>query len=147
MLALFGALGQAGGYLLARAAMLGGPDEADGVPEVSAAMVRMCAGATTIIIFKLLSDRLLAIRQIIKERVVLHTLFGTLLGPVAGVWLSLIAARRAEMSASALIVTTPLFLLPITWFAYRSRIGVAGLVGTVLTVVGAFVLLWKPSAG
>jgi drug/metabolite transporter (DMT)-like permease len=139
--ALLGALGQAGGYLLARAAMTPDQDLPQGVPEVSTALVRMAAGAAVIVGFGVVAGGRDSMRRVVEHRVVQHTLFGTVMGPVAGIWLSLVAARHAEVSASALIVTTPLMLLPISYVVHRERVGAAGLFGTVLTVAGAFVLL------
>jgi len=146
MAALLGALGQAGGLVMAQVAMTPGPDQPQTVPALSATLVRMVAGAGGILLVGLVSGRLGAWRAIVRQRVLGHSLIGTAVGPILGVWLSLVALQHLSAgAASALMVTTPLFLLPITWFAYRARIGWLGLTGTLLTVAGAVTLVLDKS--
>lgn len=136
------ASGQALGYVLARTAML--PDAAapEGVGGLSATVVRMCAGCAGILALGALVGRPLAFRAVVRTGAARHAVLGTLVGPVAGIWLSLVAARHTETgTGAALIVTTPLFLLPIARFAYGARVGLLGLCGTLLAVAGAVVLV------
>ena len=63
-------------------------------------------------------------------------------GNADGIWLSMMATRHAREVgvASALMATTPLFLMPIAALCYGARIGWRGLVGTLLAVGGAALL-------
>ena len=139
---LLGSLGQAVGLVMAHAAMLPATDIAEPVPALGATLVRLLAGCGGIMLVGLLAGHAAAWRKGVQQKVVGHTLAGTLTGPILGVWLSMVAVQQLGAGiASALFVTTPLFLLPITRVAYGAKVGWQGLLGTVLTVAGAVVLV------
>ena len=67
---------------------------------------------------------------------------GAVAGPIAGVWLSLVAIERAPVGvASTLMSLTPLFLLPIGRLVFREPITFRALAGTVLAIAGVAILL------
>ena len=139
---LVGSLGQAVGLVMAHTAMLPAEGLTESVLALGATLIRMLAGCGGIMLVGLLAGQAGAWRQVVQQKVVRHTLAGTVTGPILGVWLSMVAVQQLGAGiASALFVTTPLFLLPITRLAYGAKIGWQGLLGTVLTVVGAAMLL------
>lgn len=144
--ALAGALGQAGAVVLARPAMAVGADLPDGVAPLSATLVRMTAACVGIFAVGLLRGRALAFRGVLADgRASAAAAAGTVFGPIVGVWLSMTAVRFAHGTgaAAALMATTPIWMMPVAWLVYRARIGWLGAVGTVLTVGGAGLLLWR----
>ena len=74
----------------------------------------------------------------------LIVLLGTLVGPVLGIWLSMIALEGAKAGvAVALINTSPLILIPIAYFAYGERPTLRTILGTLVAIGGVFLLLLK----
>jgi len=141
--ALLGALGQAVGILLARAGMAGGQDLA-AVPPLAATLLRMGAGAVGLQALALLQRRPLAGMAVVRAQgAVRPALVGMLFGPVFGVWLSLLATQQAASTgiAAALMATVPVFMMPVAYFLYGARIGVIGVLGTLLVVAGAGLML------
>jgi drug/metabolite transporter (DMT)-like permease len=140
--ALLGAFGQALGVVLARQAMQPSDGEG-GVAPLDATLVRMVAGVAGAQLVAILQGRPAdGVRVLGDRRATLGALVGTLFGPVLGIWLSMMATRHAREVgvASALMATTPLFLMPIAALCYGARIGWRGLVGTLLAVGGAALL-------
>lgn len=139
--ALLGALGQAGGVVLARAAMEPGPGS-DGLDPLPSTVVRMAAGAVGLQCLGFLHRRPMAWTAVLRERRTLAAAsLGAVFGPIVGVWLSMVATRHARDLgvASSLMATTPIFVMPIAAFLYGARIGWLGIVGTLLAVGGAVV--------
>ena len=144
--ALLGALGQALGVILARRAMAIGPDLPAGGAPLDATLVRMASGVVAAQLVALLQGRpLVGLGVLGDRRALMGALCGTLFGPVLGIWLSMVAVHHAREVgvASALMATTPLFMMPVAWWFYRARIGALGLFGTLLAVAGAASLFWR----
>jgi drug/metabolite transporter (DMT)-like permease len=140
--ALLGALGQAGGYFVAGLGMVPASDLPEGVPPLQATVVRMVAGLCGMQLLLLLSGRPLPMQKVLTHRRAFGAASaGALMGPVVGVWLSMVARREASDNgvAAALMSTTPIFMMPLAAFAYRARIGWLGALGTGLAVAGAVV--------
>lgn len=140
--ALIGALGQASGFVMARAAMQPGPELPDGIDPLLATMVRMVAATLGMQAVVILQRRPLAMREIWRGKKALTTaMIGTLCGPVIGVWMSMVAGANARDAgvAAALMGTTPVFMLPVTVWLYRARVGPLGIAGTLLAVAGVAV--------
>ncbi|MCX6091581.1 MAG: DMT family transporter [Candidatus Bipolaricaulota bacterium] len=69
------------------------------------------------------------------------TAAGAMVGPVLGVTLSLVALANSRVGvASTLMALTPVFLLPLSAFAFHERITWRSVAGTVLAVGGVAVL-------
>lgn len=144
--ALLGAVGQALGAILARRAMAAGPDLPLGGAPLDATLVRMAAGVFGAQIVALVQRRPFDGLAVLRDRRALAgALCGTAFGPVLGIWLSMVAMHHAREVgvASALIATTPLFMMPVAWRFYRARIGALGLIGTLLAVGGVAVLFLR----
>ncbi|HEX6812716.1 MAG TPA: DMT family transporter [Planctomycetota bacterium] len=142
--ALLGAAGQAAGVVLARVAMATGPDLPEGVVPLQATVVRMVTALVGLMAVSFLLQRGLAFVAVCRHRNALGTaLLGAAFGPVAGVWLSMVATRYAANVgvAAALMATTPIFMMPVSALVYGARIGRVGVAGTVLAVAGAAVVL------
>ncbi|MEC7724852.1 MAG: DMT family transporter [Planctomycetota bacterium] len=137
--ALVGALGQAGGFVIARAAMAPGPDQIAGVDPLLATVVRMAAAVIGMQIIVTIKRRPLVMRRVWRGRCELRAaVLGTLCGPVLGVWMSMVAGAYASDAgvAAALMGTTPIFMLPLAIWLYGARVTVAGAVGTLLAGAG-----------
>jgi drug/metabolite transporter (DMT)-like permease len=142
--ALVAALGQAGGMAMSRVAMQEGPDLPEGLPPLSATVVRLLAGTLGVVVISLLQRQAGSFRVLLRGGPPMrNTLVGTLFGPVVGIFLSMYATRHASHAgvAAALMSLTPLFLLPVSWIAYRARVTPMAVVGTLLATAGAIVLV------
>ena len=138
------ALGQAGGMVLSRIAMQGGADLPEGLPPLSATVVRLLAGTIAVVVISMLQRQSTAFTVLLKGGAPMrNTLIGTFFGPVVGIFLSMYATRHATNAgtAAALMSLTPLFLLPVAWIAYRARLTPMAVVGTLLATAGAVVLV------
>lgn len=147
--ALLGALGQAGGFLLAGHGMAAGPDLPGGVDPLHATVVRMATGVAGLQVYLLLLRQPFALRAVLASPLAIRAaLLGALCGPVGGVWLSMVSRVHAENAgvASALMATTPIFMMPVAWRLYGARVGWLGTVGTLLAV-GGVVLCFLVRAG
>jgi drug/metabolite transporter (DMT)-like permease len=132
-----GAAGQAGGLLFSKLAMQGGLD------AVSANLIRLAAGAAGMGAWAVAAKRAVAdFRAAARGRTAALILAGTLLGPVAGVALSLYAVARVEIGvASTLMQMSPVLLLPLSRLATRERTRPRAVIGTAAAVAGAAGLL------
>lgn len=141
--ALVGALGQALGSVMAAVATAPGSDLPQGVPGISAALVRMTAAAVGITAVALLRGKPLAFLRVFEDQRALGSaLGGTIFGPVGGVWLSMVALSHAPVGiAATLMALTPLFMMPVARISYGARIGWLGALGTLLAILGVAWLL------
>lgn len=142
--ALLGALGQAGGTVLARHAMAPGDDLEAGVDPLAATLVRMAAAAVGLQLLAIVRRQATAFLDVVRQPQALRAaLFGTVFGPIVGVFLSMFAVRYSQGTgvAAVLMATTPIFMMPLAAYAYGARIGLLGSFGTLLAVGGAALLL------
>ena len=147
--ALLGALGQASGFLLAGHGMAAGPDLPGGVDPLHATVVRMATGVAGLQVYLLLLRQPFALRAVFASPLAIRAaLLGALCGPVGGVWLSMVSRVHAQNAgvASALMATTPIFMMPVAWRLYGARVGWLGTFGTLLAV-GGVVLCFLVRAG
>jgi len=149
VMGLLGAAGQATGYVTAKLGMQAAEGAevmvttaaeaaADPLDPLSATLVRMIAGAVGIWILAALRGHLATTLGAIKDRrAVYFTFIGAALGPVLGVWLSLIAATHTKLGIGAtLMATAPILMLPLARITYGDRPGRAAIVGTIVAVGG-----------
>lgn len=130
-------LGQATGLVLSRQGMFGefSPFQANVIRMLAGAVViwsltflRGSAGGT----FRSLSEQPRALRLLA---------LGALVGPVLGVSSSLLAVQHTEIGvASTLMALPPVILLPVSYFAFRERLGWQAVTGTFLAILGVAVL-------
>jgi len=138
-LAIVGATCQGVGLALAKVGMAGE------VPPLAATWVRM--GTATVLIWALTAitgrARQLGIAEAAR-RSWAPLLGGAIFGPFAGVWLSLVAARLADVGVAATIMaTTPVLVIPALMVCERYRPTPRALVGTVVTVAGVALLFTR----
>lgn len=139
---LVGALGQAAGFVMARGAMAPAPDLPAGLDPLHATVVRLVAATLGMQLVVTLQGRPLAMRAIWRDRRSLRAaVAGTFVGPVLGVWLSMVAGAYARDAgiAAALMATTPVFMLPVTVWLYGARVSALGVAGTLLAGAGVAV--------
>lgn len=137
LFALGGSLGQAGGLVMSKQGLTN-----DFLP-LSGNLIRLIAAAATIWLFTLFrGDAIAGFRRLRDNpRAFRQMLGGTIMGPVIGVWLSLVAVQRAPVGiASTLIGLTPIFLLPVSYVIFRERISLRAIVGTVMAMAGTALL-------
>jgi drug/metabolite transporter (DMT)-like permease len=76
-----------------------------------------------------------------KPRILGLLALGAFVGPVLGVTSSLLAIQHIEVGiASTLIALTPVIVLPISYFAFKEKVGWQAILGTVLAIAGVAVL-------
>ncbi len=137
--ALVGALGQAGGFVMARDAMTPSADLVEGVDPLLATVVRMAAATAGMQVVVALQGEPFSMRRVWGgRRALTAAMLGALCGPVLGVWLSMVAGMHARDAgvAAALMATTPVFMLPVSVWCYGARVGLLSVAGTVLAVLG-----------
>jgi drug/metabolite transporter (DMT)-like permease len=72
--------------------------------------------------------------------------FGTILGPVMGVTLSLLAIQKLEVAvAQTIFALLPLFVLPISLIVYKERITIQSVFACLLALSGVLLLIWRNS--
>ena len=76
-----------------------------------------------------------------KPRAIPLIALGAVMGPLLGVSASLLAVQHAEVGvASTLMALPPVLILPISYFAFKEKIGWQAILGTVLAIAGVAVL-------
>ena len=146
VLGVLAAAAQGIGVVLAKQGMLGSEPR---VEPIAAQLVRMSGGVTALAIAWMVFGprrwlagidlRSAGIR--VTRPAVLGLVAGTLLGPVLGVWMSLVAVRALDAGvASTLMSLSPVLVLPIARIVDRERIGWRAALGA-LVAVGGVVLL------
>ena len=138
LFALGGTFSQAIGLVTAKIGLTEGamPQEAN--------VVRLMAAATSVWMLTVAlgeTKRVLAMWSN-DVRATAFTALGSIFGPVAGVWLSLVAIDRASIGvASTIMSLTPLFLIPVSRFVFREPITLRAVVGTLIALAGVALLL------
>jgi drug/metabolite transporter (DMT)-like permease len=81
-------------------------------------------------------------RAVADRRSMAIVVVGTIIGPVVGIWMSMVSLDLLPAGvASALIATSPIFMIPIAYIAYGDRPTLRGLAGTLLAVAGLAVMV------
>ena len=146
---VFGVLGAAAqgiGVVLAKQGMIGGSAEVD---PLAAQLVRMCAGAGSLALAWtilgrrrwLVGSRETASRARLDRIAVTGLVIGTLIGPVLGVWMSLVSVRHLDAGvASTLMAMSPVLVLPFSVWVDHERIGWRAALGAAIAVAGVAIL-------
>ncbi|MFB3891710.1 MAG: DMT family transporter [Phycisphaerae bacterium] len=151
VLSLAAALVAAAGYVVSRMAMQAGPrwfidgPPLAGVDPFVGSMVRVVAAAGGIwLALPFMRSLRPTLRGLADRRAMLIIIGGTIVGPVVGIWMSMIALAGAKAGiAVTLINTSPLMMIPLAYLAYGERPTWRALVGTAVAIAGIFVLMWK----
>ncbi len=136
---LGGALGQAGGLVLAKNG-LGGD-----FSPISANIIRMTTAALVLWTITFIQRQAKSTVQTIykNRRGFMFIVLGSFAGPFLGVSFSLLAIQHAEVGvASTLMALPPIFLLPISYFVFKERFGWGAIVGTLVAIAGVALLFW-----
>jgi drug/metabolite transporter (DMT)-like permease len=137
LLGLGGAAGQAGGMILSKLGL------ANDFPAFSGNAIRLFAAAITIWLITAAQKKAVPSYHKLRQhpKALWPLLGGVLLGPILGVWLSLIAVQNTEVGiATTLSSLTPIFLLPIGYVAFRERITRRAVGGTLIAFAGTALL-------
>lgn len=134
--AVVGAVCQGLGLVLAKLGMAGE------VPALAATWVRMGTATAAIWLLTVLAGRARHAEPFEGfKKAGLPILGGAFFGPFLGVWLSLVAAKLAEVGVAATIMaTTPVLVIPLLVVRERYRPSARTLAGTVVAVVGVALL-------
>jgi drug/metabolite transporter (DMT)-like permease len=140
LLALGGALGQAGGLVLSKHGMRG--DD-----PFASSQIRVLAGMLGFVVILTAMRRWPAVVRALSDRPAMVRLgLGATFGPFLGVALSLVAVQHTETGiAASLLATAPVLVIPLAIRFAGEKVGWSALAGTVLAVVGV-VLLVGPGA-
>lgn len=137
---LLGALAQAAGYILAKQGMLGD------FPAFQASIIRMSAAALGLWLMAAFQRQVGTTIQAFRQHpsALKMLAFAAIIGSVLGVTSSLYAVQHAEVGvASVLTSLAPVFLLPVSHFVFKERIGWQSIAGTFLAMAGVSVLFLK----
>ncbi len=132
-----GALGQTFGLILSKKGLEGG------FSALSGNLIRVLCAVVVIWLFTIVRGRVKQTITSLKDKKALQALIsGSFFGPFLGVWLSLVAIKYARIGiASTLMSTTPIILIPITYWIFKDRVTINAISGTVLAVIGVAILL------
>ena len=131
LLALGGAIGQAGGLVLAKRGLAA-------YPFLPATQIRLLAGALAFALLFTVTRQWGRVVAALRDRRVLGlSIVGTVIGPVTGVSLSLLAVQEIPAGvAASLMATTPVLILPLVALLGQERIGWRAVAGALLAVLG-----------
>lgn len=138
LFAFLGALGQAGGQLLSKLGVYG-----DFSP-ITGNIIRM-VGAIIVVwgitFFQRKAASTITALFTHKKQFLL-ILCGAISGPFLGVSASLFALQNAPVGVvSTLIASTPIFMLPISWFIFNDRFDWRTVLGTFIGLIGITILI------
>lgn len=131
-----GAACQAVGLVLSKQGMLGG------FPSLSASLMRVLTATTAIWIGAVLHGEVRSSFRALKNgRARTFVVGGTLVGPVFGMTLSLIAVQFSQVGiASTLMALSPVLMLPLSHWIFGERVTWRAVVGTLVAMAGVALL-------
>lgn len=135
---VLGALGQAGGLILAKFAFADG--ELNGFV---AAFIRLSSAVLIFFPVVLFIRRYKNPIRLYKKNIpaLKATVIGTILGPVLGITCSLIAIANTKIGiASTLMSLMPVIMLPIARYYYKEKLSFRAIAGAIIAVIGVTVL-------
>ncbi|MFN8458211.1 MAG: DMT family transporter [Anaerolineae bacterium] len=115
-------------------------------PALSGNLIRMLAAATTLwsLTFFQRQAGSTVQRLLDHRRAILHITTGAVFGPFLGVWLSLLSIQLTHVGvASTLMALPPIFLLPISHFVFKEKLGWSAIAGTLIAMLGVAILFLK----
>lgn len=137
VLGIGGALGQTFGLILSKKGLEGG------LSTLSGNLIRILCALIIVWLIALLRGRLVSTVKSLKFKKASYALLaGSFFGPFVGVWLSLIAIKYARIGiAATLMSTTPILLIPISYWMFKEKITIQTVLGTMIAVVGVAILI------
>jgi drug/metabolite transporter (DMT)-like permease len=139
-LAFVGAIGQGSGVVFAKKGILLNPNLV--VHPLSAALVRMVAGAIFIWICVLIAGKLSTLDQALhNSQGMKFTTAGAFVGPFLGVTFSMLAVTYADVGvAQTLMSLMPILIIPLMWVLYRQKTSLRGVFGACIAIIGVSIL-------
>jgi drug/metabolite transporter (DMT)-like permease len=137
---LFGAgatIGQASGFVLSKVGL------ANDFPAFSGTLIRLLSAFVAVWLVSIVRGELASSATALKThpRALRMILVGSLVGPVLGVWLSLVAVQRSSVGISSTLSSlAPIFLIPISYLAFHEKISKRAIAGTLVVIVATAVL-------
>jgi drug/metabolite transporter (DMT)-like permease len=116
---------------------------ANDFPAISGLLIRITVALIAIWGLSIVRGELLSSVKTLHAhpRATLAMSVAAFLGPVLGVWFSLIAIQHASVGvASTLMSLTPIFLIPISAIGFKERITTQALIGTLIAMAGTALL-------
>ncbi len=134
--AIGGALGQAGGLILAKLGL------ADNFPSISGVMIRMLVAMVVMWLITIAMRQVKSTLQHLRCAAVTRDLVGgSFVGPFVGVWLSQIAVQNTYVGiASTLMALTPIIMLPVSKWYYKEHVSLRAFLGTVVALAGVAII-------
>jgi drug/metabolite transporter (DMT)-like permease len=136
LLGLAGALGQALGLVMSRQGLVGD------FPPLSAALMRMLVATVVIWAVALVRRQVGSAGRVWEDKkALLFLIGGTVVGPVTGMWLSMVAVQQAEVGiASTLMAMSPIILIPLEGWLFKEKVSMRAVVGTAVALAGAAII-------
>lgn len=141
LFAVLGAVGQAGGLILAKMAFAISP-----VNGFTATFFRIITSVIALYIMGRTMGRLKNPFRLFKKNIpaLQFTLAGTVMGPFLGITCSLIAISYAKIGiASTLMSISPVTMLPLVHYYYKEEIPLKGVIGAIVAVIGVAILVLR----
>ena len=137
ILGILSAICNATGLVLSRQGMAGNFSPFQGN------VIRMLAALLALILIMVFQKQTRQTVQVLRENSSALGLLAlaALIGPVLGVSSSLLAVQHAKVGvASVLTSLSPIFMLPISYFFFKERLGWQAIAGTMLAMIGVTIL-------
>jgi drug/metabolite transporter (DMT)-like permease len=136
---VLGALGQGLGLVLSKVGM------GTVVDPLPATAIRMAAATAGVWALGLATGRVRRLPVLARDPMArLATVGATFLGPVFGVWLSLVAVRLTKTGiAATLMATTPIVVLPLLIFVQKEKVSRRAALGAAVAVAGVGMLFLR----
>ncbi len=125
-------LGQAFGLILSKRGLEGG------VSPLSGVLIRILVAAAAMWIYTAVRGQVIPTLRIFRQpRTTGAIAAGSLIGPVIGVWLSLVSVQLIPVGiASTLQSLSPIFVLPMTAVLFKEKITPRAVAGTLAAIAG-----------
>lgn len=139
LFAFGGALGQAVGQVFSKIGL------ANDFPTLSALVIRLMVATVIIWIIAIAQKQMVSSYRKLKTnpRAFWMLLAATLLGPIIGVWFSLIAVQNTSVGVSSTLSSlTPVILIPIAYFVFGDKVTKQAIIGTLVAVGGSTLLFF-----
>lgn len=135
--AFLGAMGQALGLFSAKMGLT------EGLPPLSGQVIRMVAGMSFIWLWTFITQKARPTVNALRENpaALKYLLIATLVGPVVGVWFSMVSVQSTELGiASTLQALPPIFMIPISIVFFKEKIGWQAILATFVSITGIAII-------
>lgn len=141
-----GALCQGCGLVLSKVGFQT-PGETTVIPTLQAVWIRLLFAFAAAMVISLLSKNFVSSTRVVlsnKDKGMSYMIAGTILGPVTGVSLSLVAITHLQVAeAQTIFALLPVIVLPLNYFFYREKITLPSVLACMTAVMGVFILIWR----